>query len=479
VRVAEIIEGDALRFGSLFSGIGGFELGFERAGMRCSWQVERDGACRKFLRQTFHRRVLKDVRYARRSNLAHVDLICGGFPCQDLSVAGRRAGLAGKRSGLWWEFHRILGELAPRWCVVENVPGLLSSNGGRDFAVIVRGLVELGYGVAWRILDAQHFGVPQRRRRVFIVGHLGDGRTAQVLFEPESVRRHPAARGAARARLGPSLANRARGGGGLGTYADCGGGLIASPVTASAGHHGHSRARGDGADNLAYTLNGSPRGTGPNSGNGWNSTLPIGPMPPLQAGSSTERGNGNLYVVPDVAWALQERDAKGPDSDTKDGHLIVAPTLRVGGRDKGAGDSSDNTPLVAGTLRSHPRPGSNSSTEVIAGGFDPRNVTSGVNRTRFLDGESPTLHAGGMSVAGSVGVRRLTPTECERLQGFPDGWTLGHANWKLSDSRRYQMLGNAVAVPVVEWLGRRILEVEARERIRADAPLLQTPTPQS
>ena len=203
-----------LTFGSLFSGIGGFDLGFENAGMKCLWQCEIDTAARSVLTRRFGVPIYDDVRSVG-TGTPTVDLVCGGFPCQDVSVAGKRAGLAGKRSGLWFEFHRILAELRPRWVVVENVPGLLSSNGGRDFAVILRGLVELGYGVAWRILDAQYFGVAQRRRRVFVVGSLGSGRAAEILFERESLSGNTAPRretgeGVAAAIIG-SLAASGRG----------------------------------------------------------------------------------------------------------------------------------------------------------------------------------------------------------------------------------------------------------------------------
>lgn len=177
-----------MTFGSLFTGIGGFDLALENAGMICKWQVEKDQACLALLEKKWPNvRRLTDVKEAGNATLERVDLICGGFPCQDLSVAGKRAGLDGERSGLWFEFERIIEELEPRWVVIENVPGLLSSRGGADFAVILQGLVKLGYGVAWRVLDAQYFGVAQRRRRVFIVGSLGDGRSAQVLFESEGL----------------------------------------------------------------------------------------------------------------------------------------------------------------------------------------------------------------------------------------------------------------------------------------------------
>src|SRR3990167_3158207 len=173
-----------MKYASVFSGIGGFDLAADRAGMQCELQVEKDSHCRGVLAYRWPEVERKsDVKEVKA--LPAVGLVCGGFPCQDLSMAGRRAGLAGERRGLWSEVHRLIASALPRWVVIENVPGLLSSQEGRDFAVILRGLVECGYGVAWRILDAQYFGVAQRRRRVFIVGSLGDGRATQVLFERE------------------------------------------------------------------------------------------------------------------------------------------------------------------------------------------------------------------------------------------------------------------------------------------------------
>ncbi|MCJ7442995.1 MAG: DNA (cytosine-5-)-methyltransferase, partial [Methanotrichaceae archaeon] len=174
-----------MKYGSLFSGIGGFDIALNRAGFIPAWMCEIDKSCQNILKKHFEGvKIYDDVRTIR--NAEPVDLICGGFPCQDLSVAGKRAGLAGERSGLWFEFARVIDELEPKWVVIENVPGLLSSNKGRDFAVIIQWLVKRGYGVSWRILDAQYFGVPQRRRRVFIVGSFGNGRSAEVLFERES-----------------------------------------------------------------------------------------------------------------------------------------------------------------------------------------------------------------------------------------------------------------------------------------------------
>jgi DNA (cytosine-5)-methyltransferase 1 len=121
-------------------------------------------------------------------------IITGGFPCQDLSVAGKRAGLAGERSGLFWHIARLVEETQTEYFVLENVPGLLSSNKGADFGLVIGTMAELGYSVAWRVLDAQYFGVPQRRKRVFIVGRRtgNESDPAKVLFERDSVRRNPA-----------------------------------------------------------------------------------------------------------------------------------------------------------------------------------------------------------------------------------------------------------------------------------------------
>lgn len=185
---ARKVQGMSLTFKSFFTGIAGFDLGFERAGMQCIEQCEKDKAATSILARHYPnvKRYgdIKDVSGIRNST----DVICGGFPCQDVSIAGQRKGLAGERTGLWFEFARVIDETRPLWVVGENVPGILSSNDGRDFAVIISQLVKFGYGVCWRVLDSKYFGVPQERRRVFIVASLGNGAAAKVLFERESQR---------------------------------------------------------------------------------------------------------------------------------------------------------------------------------------------------------------------------------------------------------------------------------------------------
>jgi DNA (cytosine-5)-methyltransferase 1 len=166
---------------SLFAGVGGFDLALERAGFKVVASVEWEKNAQKILARHFpNSTIFGDIQGVTGEQLRaagfepSTGIITGGFPCQDLSVAGKRAGLAGKRSGLFWEICRILDETRTQTVILENVPGLLSSNNGRDMAVVIEALVKRGYRVAWRVLDAQYFGVPQRRRRIFIVGCLGD-----------------------------------------------------------------------------------------------------------------------------------------------------------------------------------------------------------------------------------------------------------------------------------------------------------------
>lgn len=229
----------------LFAGIAGFGLGFERSGFKSVVQVEISEPCRTLLATKFpHSELVHDVTALPAMYRCHskgyplndkwtamferfraASVFCGGFPCQDLSVAGQRAGLAGGRSGLWFVFRRIVALFRPPWVVIENVPGLLSSNGGRDMFIILSGLAQLGYRWAYRILDAQYFGLAQRRERVFIVASLGNWRCAEVLFERESLCwDSPPSRETGQGVTG-TFSVRTKGGGGLGSDFELGGGL--------------------------------------------------------------------------------------------------------------------------------------------------------------------------------------------------------------------------------------------------------------
>ncbi len=174
--------------GSLFAGIGGFDLGFEQAGFTTAWQVEIEADLRQVLALRFpHAQQFADVRDVGAHNLCPVDVLIGGFPCQDVSSMGARAGLAGARTGLFWEVCRIVEEIRPQWLVLENVVGLLTSNGGQDFGVVLQALADRGYVGCWRVLDAQYFGVAQRRRRVFLVAGLGQQPPAGLLSDAAPV----------------------------------------------------------------------------------------------------------------------------------------------------------------------------------------------------------------------------------------------------------------------------------------------------
>lgn len=174
---------------SFFAGIGGFDLGFERSGMSVIFQCEINPFCRTVLQKNWPDLPLHDdIGTLLVSDIPDSNVWCGGFPCQDLSLAnqGKRKGLSGNRSGLFFTYAELIRQRKPDWIIIENVPGLLNSNEGEDFRMVIETLDELGYGLSWRIFDAKYFGTPQRRRRVYIVGSLGDMRSARVLFDTDT-----------------------------------------------------------------------------------------------------------------------------------------------------------------------------------------------------------------------------------------------------------------------------------------------------
>lgn len=178
---------------SFFSGIGGFDIGFEKAGFRVTVQCELEPFCNSILAKHWPKLPrLGDIREVRNADIPASTVWVGGFPCQDLSLArmGKRSGLRGSKSGLFYEFARLVGEGKPRVVVLENVAGLLSSHKGRDLGTVLWTLAELGYAVGWRTFNSKDFGVPQSRQRVYIIGCYRDERgPGQILFEPERSKR--------------------------------------------------------------------------------------------------------------------------------------------------------------------------------------------------------------------------------------------------------------------------------------------------
>ena len=413
-----------MNFISLFTGIGGFDVAFERAGMTCVYQVEIERNCNRVLERHWPNvQRMKDVReFTRRNYGDPVDLVCGGFPCQDLSVAGRRAGLDGERSGLWFEFLRVIQEFAPKWVAIENVPGLLSSYSGEnppsdlhggdrwettetsDLSVIFQGLAECGYWWAYRVLDAQYWGVPQRRRRVFIVASLGDwAGPAQVLFESESIPWDTAPSRQAGAKVARSLAAGAH----------------------ASGFNGQDADRG----NVVNCFNGYTGGADDND---------------AQAGHV-------LPVAFQPRYYTRDNKTGGAPSETAD----ITNAHKAG----------DSAPVFAFNWQASAHQSLADSIEQspsLRTSQTPAVLCADVSPTLQKESYSPTKTSTGQALDWCIvqrpGVRRFTPTECEKLQGFAPGWTAHDAQGKpISDSARYRMLGNAVAVPVVEWLGRRIM----------------------
>jgi DNA (cytosine-5)-methyltransferase 1 len=366
-------------------------------------------------------------------NLESVELLVGGTPCQSFSVAGLRKGLDDPRGNLMLTYGAIAKRFKPKWLVWENVPGVLSSNGGRDFGTFLGMLAELGYGFAYRVLDAQYFGVAQRRRRVFVVGHLGDWRrAASVLFEPTSLRRDTA----------PS---REKGE----AVANC---LTKSPSS----HSGANPARGEGncilqpvgVPDVMSTLLSSTAGISRpgNSATEHETYIPMAPIP-YDLHQVTAPVNRQAREAGDPCHTLAKQNAHNAG--------IVQPLAF-----QLAGDRDNPSVSVSETAFCLPANPMSDRGQAVAQpiGTDCYNgsITGDIACTMGTPGSS--VNASGPTVMQHMAVRRLTPVECERLQGFPDGYTNIREN--CPDGPRYKALGNSMAVPVMKWIGQRIQTME-------------------
>lgn len=424
-----------LTFGSLFAGVGGFDLGFESAGYECRFQVEWDTHCQQTLAHHWPE-VPRwgDVSNVNGANLPPVDVITYGFPCQDLSVAGKRAGLDGQRSHLFFEAVRIITEMReatngryPTWAVAENVAGLLNADGGSAMARVVDELAAAGAVVIeWATLDAQWFGVPQRRRRVFIASCFdpatGD-RCPDPLFpvgkssignpeESEPARETAAGVVGTGVESGGSTPNTDRM-----TFVPFRKVSSAELVHDSIGACLTARDHKDNGDLVAFVK--ARRAQTSDDHETW---VTDAPSPTLN-----EFDTGDTRATTAVVFDPSRRDGARIQTDTSNtltGHM---------------GTGGNNTPMVAHTVAS-------SHTQ----GIDCQPSTE----------HFPTLRGqgGGQAVAQpDLAVRRLTPLECERLMGWPDNHTLHRADNKTNaDSTRYKMCGNGVASPVAAWIARHL-----------------------
>ena len=349
-----------MRYASAFSGIGTDAIAWHPLGWQCAWFAETEKFPCEVLKQRFPG--VPNLGDVTEIGAKHgpVDLLVGGPPCQSFSVAGKRKGMDDPRGNLALEFLALADRLRARWFVFENVPGLLSSNGGRDFAQVLRAVSEHGYGAFWRVLDAQNFGVPQRRRRVFLVGYLGDWRPpAAVLLERDCLR-----------------GNTAKG---KKTGAEIAGTLEA-----------HLGKGGAGAHEAAS-----------------------GYLVPLSISMRTRDGE------PQLEFSETQSALRGSNGGSSRSFVYAPHQYRQ--------DSIYPIDRPANALAA--------------------------SRTRTMQ-----------SYDTPCGVRRLTPQECERLQGLPDSWTeiawRGKPPEKCPDGPRYRAIGNGMAMPVLRWIGERIQLVE-------------------
>lgn len=423
-----------MTYGTLCSGIEAPTLAWDGLGWHPQWFTEIDPFASAVL--AHHYPGIPNHGDINDVTLPPVGLICGGTPCQDFSIAGNREGMAGERSGLALRFLEIVDELQPSWIVWENVPGCLSTNGGKDFGAFLGGMGECGYGFAYRVLNAQYYGVPQRRRRVFVVGYLGDWRpAAAVLFEQHSLQRHSA----------PSRGEGERPATGPGEGVE-----TEKTDVVYENHPADSRIK---EVEVCPSINRKFRNQ---------SDVPL-----------VQRAHGRRKYT--------ESTEAGPDraSYQKQGDTDLVATYWDGGQTSDCIDASQ-------VKKQQAMPEKRRFPAVLEPvPIDMQNVTRDpdkkdhMNRQGVGIGESgdpsPTLTSTVHAVASleplrriclgqQFSVRRLTPIECERLMGMPDNYTKipyrGKTASQCPDSPRYASIGNSIAVPVLGWIGKRIAGVQ-------------------
>ena len=449
-----------LQYGSLFSGVGGFDMGFDQAGYDCVFQVEWDKNCQQILTKHWPE-VPKwlDVQEVNGAEIPPCDVLTFGSPCQDLSVAGKRAGLDGDRSSMFYEATRIIKEMRdatesvyPRIVVWENVPGAITSNNGADFGQVLDTLADIGaVDIHWSVLDAQYFGVPQRRRRIFVV----------AIFDPATAARCPE--------------------------------TLLPVFKGSRGDFAKGRKARKDAARLASTSFGSSdeqtigalcardfKGVG-NQYVAENKlvvedkikqiNMPISELGPTLTTTYGAKNYSNHQevmsgsIIP-VAYSIRE-DAKAntfsatetdvalclnglvPSTQSHHAQIFIAEPIVYDGYNQKLDDSGIHRSLRIGR----------DSSDFVAQPIYPFDTQFGSNAAVFED-QSPTLKSTQQPPSVSppgLAVRRLTPLECERLMGWPDDHTRWTADGKeQADTNRYKQCGNGVATPVAKWIAEHI-----------------------
>lgn len=540
-----------LTLGSLFDGIAGFPLAAAMNGIQTLWASDIDKQCETVSKHHFPEALqLGDIMTIDGREITPVDIISFGSPCQDLSVAGKREGMKHEemgdeettRSGLFYEAIRITKEMRektngekPRYIIWENVPGAYSSNKGEDFRQVLcevcaikeptdipkpkggwnrAGLIVAdGWSVAWRTLDAQYWGVPQRRRRIFLVADFTGERAGKILFEPKSVPRDYTQGGKTGQGAAADTAGSAeRTGGQLICSATQQGGAerfdnLCPTITSAAGTSGNNQPWICKAQNVKSFDGYNGAVDDVQSSLGVNCLTPHdnqsariydekGVYPALSAGekSGLNRQGVLVSVINDQGGQSISIDEQGEQSPTLSGQRHDASVVLY--EPKSAMDENWAERKTKNALRAGASKSSEALVYTLQGNGIDRADTAGCNGKGWRENESytlntidrhgvvyaqkgfgefnndkPTIRASGGDYDGGSEpmaivkepvkrkyiVRRLTPTECERLQGFPDGWTdIEHNGKPMSDSARYRMLGNSIAVPCAEFIFRKI-----------------------
>jgi len=378
---------------SLFAGIGGFDLALERNGYQIVYANEWDKYASQIYNKHFGEVDTRDITTVPATDIPDHDLLCGGFPCQAFSVAGKRAGFNDTRGTLFFEIARILSDKRPRHFLLENVKGLLSHDSGKTFQTILGVLSDLGYDCQWQVLNSKNFGVPQNRERVFIVGNL---------------------RGVSRPEVFPITKSSE-------SHLKYSGGVISAREQWLKDGNNNSRNFSQGqriysSEGISQTLAGNAGGQG---------------------------GKTGLYEIIDKKGKSKNKD--------------YASTLTGGAHSGGNHSDMDLLKLHAMRWRRTEK-GKEARRQSQGAGKDYTPFGSGYRELIPVEGKpigtiTSQAVAKDSLVGNQTSIRRLTPTECERLQGFPDGWTEG-----ISDTQRYKCLGNAVTVNVVEEIVKRLKE---------------------
>ena len=417
-----------MRFLDLFAGIGGFRLGMESAGHECVGFCEIDKFARmsyKAIHNTKGEIELHDITAVSDESIrgiGRVDIICGGFPCQAFSIAGARRGFEDTRGTLFFEIARFASILRPRYLFLENVKGLLNHDGGATFETILGALDELGYNVEWQVLNSKNFGVPQNRERVFIIGHLR-GRSTRRIFPLSSTGRQV---DKYQEQSTNTLTTRYPNSQGTGSY-------VIESKSQRVRSIGNINPSGNGMNGEVYQADGLAPTLTTNKGEGQKIAIPV-----LTPDRTDKRQNGRRFKSDgEPMFTLTAQDKHG---------ILIAGKLPGNHDQNSRVYDTDGLALTLSTMQS--------------GGQEPKIIQRGHGYNQGGEHDiAPTLTSNSYHennhLSDGYRIRKLTPRECWRLQGFPD-WAFDKAQEVNSNSQLYKQAGNSVTVNVIAAIAKEL-----------------------